>query len=136
MCNSLALTILLSSMIQLQGDGGAALDPRRRSLSERGAICNRKAAEAVNAFERRAPGRWGDQLNLCPLWCKNPAQTVPPRLFSCFNRACCLAGEDFQHPNAEKRDAKDAASPTEARSLPRRSRVPNGVKPSLEVLTH
>lgn len=48
-----------------------------------------------------------------------PKTPVPlPRPLSCFNRACCLTADDIQHPKAEKRDAKEGVSTSEARSLP------------------
>lgn len=53
-------------MIQLEGNRRVALDPRRRSLSERGAISNRKAAGAANAFGRSAGGEVGRSTQPVP----------------------------------------------------------------------
>lgn len=74
-CNALALTILLSSMIQLRGRRASRF--RSTEVEEEVEVFIRtrrnQPLEAAEAGERvreeSSGGGGGGRLNLCPLWC-------------------------------------------------------------------
>lgn len=119
-----ALTILLSSMVQLEGSCFRSTEEVRWFYPNAAQLATGRRLKQRARFEESLgkEGVWGwCQLNLgSPLVLK----FSPNAPLSCMIRASSF-GEDFRAANAEKRDAADGGSPAEARPLPRCSRVPN-----------